>query len=431
MKVPTTWQAALPHEGDTHSLLKWWEGFRDPVLSRLLQAAEADSPTLAQATAAIKAARANRTEAGASSLPTVSAGVSASRSGSLKTGGGNSAIRTAGLDASWEIDLFGAVRRSTEAASARVDARAADWHAARVSLAAEVASEYVSFRACELLVANDLENDASLQKTARSTAVAVKNGLTAPADQILVSASVASAAAARNNQEVECEVGIKALVALTGMAEPALRESLAGSPRTIPTPQSLNINSLPVQLLSQRPDLVSAERTLAAASADIGVAEANRYPRLSLLGSVSVGSTQTAGTTVQTSPWSFGPSLTLPIFNGGSLRAKVAGAQASYASALAQYQSAVRTAVKETEQQLIRLDFARGRSKDLAASARDYRRYFDSAYRNWQSGGISLLTLEEARRNALQAEQGTIAVERDRVLYGIALYKALGGGWQQ
>jgi outer membrane protein TolC len=171
---------------------------------------------------------------------------------------------------------------------------------------------------------------------------------------------------------------------------------------------------------------VAAERTLAAASADIGVAEANRYPRLSLAGSITAGST--GG--VQTQPWSFGPSLSLPLFDGGALKAKVAGAEASYASALAAYRSAVRTAVKEVEQGLVRLDAAGRRSGDLASSASSYRKYYDAARENWRAGSISLLALEESRRNALQAGQNAIAVQRDRLLYAIALYKALGGGWQ-
>jgi outer membrane protein TolC len=94
------------------------------------------------------------------------------------------------------------------------------------------------------------------------------------------------------------------------------------------------------------------------------------------------------------------------------------------------YRSTVRNAVKETEQSLVRLDAANRRSEDLSNSARDYRSYYETSRQNWQAGGISLLSLEIVRRNALQAEQNAIAVQRDRVLHGIALYKALGGGWQ-
>ncbi|WP_024302914.1 efflux transporter outer membrane subunit [Pseudogulbenkiania sp. MAI-1] len=432
LKMPANWQAAVPHDGSTRSLLSWWQSFNDPTLDDLLKSAENDNPTLAKAAAAIASARASYREASASAYPSSTIEAAHTRSGPFNSSArGIATVNSGELDASWEIDLFGAVRRSRESASDRVEAVEADWHSARVSLAAEVASEYVNYRACRLLSENQQQNLDSLRKTESTTSSAVNAQLMAPAESILAQASVAGAAASLNVQEAECDLSIKALVALTGLEEPALRATLIDTAQKIPSPTVLNVTTLPVQLLSQRPDLVSAERNLAAANADIGVAEANRYPRLSLLGSVSVNRTQTVGApAVQTNLWSFGPSLSIPLFNGGALRAQADKARADYVSALATYQSAVRNAVKETEQSLVRLDAANRRSQDLANSARDYRRYFETARQNWQTGGISLLTLEEARRNALQAEQNAIAVQRDRVLYGIALYKALGGGWQ-
>ena len=387
-KIAATWQAAVPHQGSTHSLLEWWRSYNAPILTDLLRAAEGDHSTLLQAAAAIASARANRDQAAANTMPSLSAGATATRSGSLGSGNGaNSAVTSgtgnsaatqtgaistvssASLDASWEIDLFGAGRRNNEAANARVEARQADWHDARVSLAAEVASEYVSYRACALLSENSRNNLESLRKTANSTAVAVAQGLVAPANAILINASVANAAASLNVQEAECEIGIKALVALTGLDEPALRAKLGSTAQKIPNPEVLKVTTLPVQLLSQRPDLVSAERSLAAASAEIGVAEANRYPRLSLLGSISVSNTQATGTLIKTTPWSFGPSLTLPLFDGGSRRADVARARATYESALASYQGAVRKAIRETEQSLVRLYAATRRSEDVVRQA--------------------------------------------------------------
>jgi NodT family efflux transporter outer membrane factor (OMF) lipoprotein len=442
LKIPAAWEAALPHGGSTGALLAWWQGFNDPTLDLLLRAAEADHPTLGQAAAAIAAARASRDQAGALALPALNAGIGATRSGSLRAGDAGGAnplsasqaamttVSSAGLDASWEIDLFGSVRRNREAAASRVQAREADWHDARVSLAAEVASEYVRYRACQLLAQSQRDNLDSLRKTAAGIQVAVENQLTAPAELTLASAGVANASASLTAQAAECELGVKSLVALTGLDEPKLRQHLGQEVAAIPVPAALEVRAVPTQLLSQRPDLVAAERTLAAASADIGVAEASRYPRLSLLGSVAVGRTSAGGTTFNTSPWSFGPSLSLPLFDGGRLRAQVSSARAGYDMALASYQGAVRSAVRETEQSLVRLDAAGKRLDDVAASARDYRRYFESAQENWQAGGISLLTLEESRRSALQAEQTLISTRRDRVLYGIALYKALGGGWQ-
>jgi outer membrane protein TolC len=155
------------------------------------------------------------------------------------------------------------------------------------------------------------------------------------------------------------------------------------------------------------------------------VAEADRYPRLSLLGSLSA--TRTDG--VNTTPWSFGPSLSLPLLNGGAKRAAVDSAQAAYDLALANYQQAVRSAVQEVEQNLVRQMSAVRRTADVQRSATGYRSYANAVEVNWRAGGDSLLNLESARRNAIAAEQSLITVQRDQLLYGIALYKAVGGGW--
>ncbi|MFT3734297.1 MAG: TolC family protein [Rhodocyclaceae bacterium] len=191
-------------------------------------------------------------------------------------------------------------------------------------------------------------------------------------------------------------------------------------------PQREPLNSVPAQLLTQRPDLVSAERAVASASAQIGVAEAARYPSLTLNGSISLSATSLASSL----PWSFGPTLTIPIFNGGALAAKVEAARANYDSALATYKSSVRTAVKEVEQALVRLDGAVRREDDARNSAAGYRAYFTASEQNWRAGGTSLLNLETARRNAITAELNLISLQQARVEYWIALYKAMGGGWQ-
>ncbi|WP_374537551.1 efflux transporter outer membrane subunit [Chitinimonas taiwanensis] len=430
-KLADSWQAALPHQGSTTSLLNWWQSFNDPTLSALLAAAEADSPSLAKAAAAIASARASQDSSAANALPSLNVSAKASRSGTAKADSTTVSNTSLGaLDASWEIDLFGALGRQQEAADARSAASEADWHEARVSLAAEVASEYVQYRACQLLSASDSAHLVSLQQTARSTASAVSAGLSAPADADLAQASVASAAASLTQQRAECDLNIKALVALTGLSEAALRTQLGQEVTPLPQPAELSVSSVPVQLLSQRPDLVAAERSLAAASAEIGQAEANRYPRLSLLGSVSLSRVHSGGQASETAPWSFGPSLSLPLFDGGAGKAAVRSAQASYASSLASYQQAVRDAVKEVEQALVRLASANARVTDVAQSATGYRRYFSASEQLWRAGGSSLLNLEQSRRDALSAEQNLIGVQRDRVLYGIALYKALGGGWQ-
>lgn len=426
--LPEHWQAALPHDGNSAKLKDWWAQFNDPLLLELLDAAEHNNPDLEKAAAAIREARASITSTKAAGLPALNGGASATRSSAndlQRTAAATTS--TGGLDASWEIDLYGAVRHATEAAEAKAQARASDWHNARISLAAEVASDYVSFRACELQVRAYSDELASQRETARVTQELVGVGFTAPADGRLADANVATAATNVIAQQESCALTIKSLVALTGWQEPLLRDKLAATPGSIPVPGGLDVAAIPVAQLSQRPDVMSAERALAAAYADIGSAEADRYPRLSLLGSITL--TALSGGASATT-WSFGPSLTAPLFDAGKRKAAVTAAEARYDQALAGYKQSVRDAVKETEQALVRLASASGREGEAVKAAENYKAYLTSSQTLWKSGGMSLLDLESARRSAIAAELNVITLKRDQVNYWIALYKALGGDWQ-
>jgi NodT family efflux transporter outer membrane factor (OMF) lipoprotein len=426
MRVPTAWQAPVPHGGKIEKMDDWWGQFKDPVLTELQQAAQNDSPTLDKAVAAISSARASVTTSRASGIPSLSASAKATRSGNIGTPSLAATTTRSGLDASWELDLFGGVRRSVESATATVEARQADWHNARVSLAAEVATNYVDYRACYLKLAAYEKQAHSYQETQRLTRVSVAAGFSAPVDLALVEAGAASASSSATAQQATCDLGIKALVAVTGLEEMRVRELLGNDITPLPTPTEVRIESIPAALISQRPDIVSSERQLAAAMAKIGVAEAGRWPSLSLSGSIAVS--HAAG--VATTPWSLAPVLSLPLFNAGSSAAKVDSARADYDSALATYKSSIRTAVKEVEQALVNLDSAARREGDARTSATQYRSYFRASEINWQSGRISLLDLETARRTAISAEVSLIDLNQTRVDQWITLYKALGGSWQ-
>jgi outer membrane protein, multidrug efflux system len=427
--APAIWHTALPHDGSVGAMENWWQQFDDPVLGRLIELAEADSPSLTKAWARIEKARATLTTAQAAGLPSVDAQGSVSRARQQSFGSAltTTTTRSAGLDASWELDLFGKVRSSADAAQARIEARVDDWHDARVSLAAEVADTYVQYRGCGLLTeAYERELD-STQQTEQATAASVAAGFTAPADGALARAAVASTSSTLASQRAQCELLVKSLVSLTGTGETALRAMLAEGRKTVPQPAALEVDSVPAQVLRQRPDLASRERELAAASAEIGVAQADLYPSLSLAGSITVS----AGSLTSTlTTWSFGPSLSIPLFDGGKRRAAVDSARASYTAADADYRQSVRDVVKEVEQALVRLDSAAQRAGEAARAAQEYRHYFAATEQNWRAGGTSLLSLEESRRSALTAEIDLITLQRDRVEYWIALYKALGGGWQ-
>lgn len=425
---PAAWQAVLPHDGKVGAMHDWWQQFDDPAVAQLIALAESDSPSLAKAWAGIEKSRATLASSRSAAWPSVDANASVTRARQQTMQGSTdtATTRSSGLDAAWEIDLFGKLRRSSEAAQARADARVADWHDARVSLAAEVADTYVQYRACGLLAEAYERERASTAETEKATAAAVRAGFTAPSDGALARASLASATSTLLSQRAQCDLLVKSLVDLTGRDEPALRALLAGSSR-LPMPAGLEVQSVPADTLRQRPDLASRERELAASSAEIGMAQADLYPSLQLAGSIAVSAVSGASSLTT---WSVGPSLSIPLFDAGRRHAAVDTARASYQAALADYRQGVRTAVKEVERALVNLDSTARRAEQAERAADDYRRYFRATESNWRAGGESLLTLEEARRSALSAEISLITLQRDRVAYWIALYKAFGGGWQ-
>ncbi|MFC6338639.1 efflux transporter outer membrane subunit [Pseudomonas sp. CCM 7891] len=431
-QVPTVpiaakWQAPLPHGASVAALTDWWQQFDDPALAELLRLAEADSPSMDQAAANIALARATLGTRVAEALPSLGATLSKGRGGeqegSVSQAGSGSSAQ---FDAAWEIDLFGKLRRNNEAASNRVQARVDDWHDARVSLAAQVGDDYVQYRGCQKRVLAYKDQAQSQQDTARITRQSFQAGFTSSADAALADASAASIAATLISQQGDCQVLLKSLVALTGSDEGRLINVLSHTSAQLPHPAQLNVQEIPADLLRQRPDLASSERELAAANAEIGVAQADRLPSLSLSGTFSVGAT--LGERARS--WSLGPVLSIPLFDGGKRRAAVDGARASYDAALAVYRQTLRTSVMEVEQSLVRLDAARRRESEAVRSSTGFRESFEAIDRDWQAGSASLLDRETARREALTAEIELITLQQDQVRYWIALYKALGGGWQ-
>lgn len=429
IKTPSTWQAELPHQGNVANMQNWWSQLNDPLLSELLSAAQQDHPSLEKAAAAITEARANLAASQADHVPKLGGSVSTKRSASINTFGQEqvSTTRSAALDSNWEIDLFGNLQYASASNEAKAQARMSDWHNARISLAAEVASHYVNYRACQLQLSAYRAEQTSQQETGRLNAALVKAGFTAPAEAKLAAANLANAKANVFAQQEICDLTIKTLVSLTGVDEAALRNKLENSPSKIPQTQGFEVKSIPAVSISQRPDVMSAERALAAAYADTGLAEAARYPRLSLTGTITTA--VVSNTSFNT--WSFGPALDLPLFNGGQRKALAEAAQARYSQALASYKSTVRNAIEETEKALVRLQSLQHKQQETQVAADQYRAYLNSAQANWKAGGLSLLDLENIRRNSIVADINAIAFQRDQVNAWIALYKALGGGWQE
>jgi multidrug efflux system outer membrane protein len=190
------------------------------------------------------------------------------------------------------------------------------------------------------------------------------------------------------------------------------------------------IASLPAQVLSQRPDVFAAERRVAAAGADVGGAHAQRFPRLSLSGSIGRANFRTGGTDTELSTWSVGPlALSLPVFDGGRRAANVSAAEARYEEAVAVYRASVRQAVREVEEALVSLQSTAARGTDVRIAVEGYRTSFNATEARYKGGLASLVELEEARRNRLAAENALVSLERERRTAWIALYRAAGGGW--
>ena len=427
--APAQWQAPLPHQGSLQGLNQWWQQLNDPLLVELIDAAQAVSPTLASARSRLLQARATRSTAKAALGPSLDASASGSRGFNESLG----ALATTGqgaVTASWEIDLFGANRATLNAAQARADGAEAGWHDARVSVTAEVADAYFSLRNCERQLAVTQSDAGSRSETARLADLSARAGFQAPATAALARASSAEASARVTQQRALCDVDVKALVALSALDESALRRKLAQTQAPAMPPALFTIASLPASVLAQRPDVFTAEREVAAASAEVGNAYAQRYPRLSLSGSVGTAYVRTGGVGTSFDTWSIGPlSLSLSIFDGGRRAAGEASAEARYAEAAALYRAKARQAVREVEQALVNLDSAAQRFGDANAAVDGYRTSFDATQARYQGGLASLVELEDARRQALASQTSLLSLERERWSAWVALYRAAGGGW--
>lgn len=429
--APPRWYAPLPHEGRLADLRQWWQQFNDPLLIELVDAAQTVSPNVATAGTRIAEARAARVAARSALLPAVDASSSISR-GNAQAGIPLSTIQQNALQAAWEIDVFGGRRADADAARERLAGAEAGWHEARVAVAAETALTYVDIRTCDRLLAVTRNDAGSRAETARLTGLSAEAGFTAPAVAAQARASAAEGAARHTQQQAQCDLFVKGLVALTGLPEPELRGRLA-APWVEPSGFALiAMPSVPASVLAQRPDVYQAERNVAAASADVGSARAERFPRVSLSGQVAAGWIRAGGTTTDAQTWQIGPlAVTMPIFDAGRRAAQEDAARARYEEAVLQYGARVRQAVREVEEALVQLESARQRSADARAAVEGYRASFAATEALYRSGLGSLIELEDQRRVALAAETALVNLQRERVAAWIALYRALGGGWER
>jgi outer membrane protein, multidrug efflux system len=431
--LPEAAKTDLPHQGSAKELANWWQSLGDPLLVDLINSAQTASPSVSAATARIQQARSATVTTSAASTPTLGYADSVSRGGSQL----NMPVATsaqAGLQASWEIDLWGGNRAAQNAAQARLAGSQAGWHEARVSVAAEVANTYLNFRTCEQLVSVAKDDVTSRSETSRLTGLLAKAGFAPPADAALARASNAQSQSMLTMQRTQCDMQVKALVALTTFSESDIRVKLnvAGVFINDKAINNIAIPRLPAQLLAQRPDVFAAQQEVAAASGDVGSAQAAKYPRLALNGSLGLAALRSGGINTDGATWSIGPiSFTLPIFDGGQRATAVDLANANYEAAAANYRAKVRAAVKEVEEALLSMQSAADRLQDAAIATEGYSTAFAASEARFKSGLGSLSDLEDTRRTALAAKTALLNLERERSAAWVALYRALGGGWSK
>jgi outer membrane protein TolC len=255
-------------------------------------------------------------------------------------------------------------------------------------------------------------------------------GFVAPATAALAQASAAEGRGRVAQQQAQCDLNIKALVALSAIPEPELRRQLSEAPARFPAAADISIASIPTHILAQRPDVYTAERELVAASLDVGGAQALRFPRLNLSGSVGATRFIAGGVTSDLSTWSIGPlTLSTPLFDGGKSRANTQAARVRYDEAVINYQSTVRNAVREVEQALVNLQSTRARGEYVVQAVEGFRASLGGTESLYQNGLASLYELEESRRTRFAAELAVVSLQQERIAAWIALYRAAGGGW--
>ena len=416
---------------------RWWNGFHDPILENLVVRAVQGNLDLKISVARIREARAARGIAAAAGLPQLRASGGYSRSKQLvaRTDGivlaqpsSPQNIFEAGFDASWEIDIFGGVRRDEEAAVAQVQAAEEAREDLLVTLIADVARDYIELRGADRQI-EILDQTVEAQKESLALAQArFDSGMGSEFDVTRAQGLVAATVAQRPILEILRRQATFRLGVLLGQEPEALLAELE-APRPLPSAPPDVPLVLPSELLSRRPDLRRSERELAAATARIGVATADLFPRFNLLGSFGRRTNDLASFNASNQFWSGGLGFQWPILAGGRIRANIRVQEARQEQALLQYQKAILTALEEVENALSAHGRELLRQESLSVSVTANRRALELATERYTSGLENFLAVLDAQRSVYAAEDQLVQSERNVAVALIAVYKALGGGW--
>jgi multidrug efflux system outer membrane protein len=444
MSLPSGWAGPPPLPAVTSAekdLTRWWTVFDDKMLQSLIQQAVESNLDLKFAEARVRQARAVRGIAESFLGPTLDATGSYQRSEtsiSPTTGTGRSSDSTvrvttnqyfAGFDAAWELDIFGGVRRSIEAADADLQATIETRRDVLVTLTAEVARNYIDLRALQERISIARQNLEAQKHSAKLTRQRFEGGFASGLDVANAEAQVATTAAVIPLLEASARQAIYSLSFLLGRAPAALVQELAPA-LAIPTAPPSAPLGVPSELLRRRPDIRQAEAEIHAATARIGVAEADLFPRFFISGSVGLRSSELGSWLDWTSRlWSIGPSVSWRVFDMGRVRSDIAQREAVQEQSLLAFQKTVLTALQEVEDALISLSKEQEHREALVDAVAFNRKAVDLSIKLYTEGQTDFLNVLQAQRSLFVTEEALAQSTRTLSTNLVALYKALGGGW--
>lgn len=411
----------------------WWQQFDDPTLNQLVQQSLQDNRELRVAFSRLRAARAIRDDVANDRLPTITSRASSEIGKGQQPGETEERVNAErydlGLDMAWELDLFGRIQRQLEASDAQIEVAEADYYQLQVSLIAELVDAYGNLRGAQLRERIARENLENQQESRGITEQLRDAGVGSELDVLRSDARLAATEASLPQLQAEQVRAKNRIATLLGQRPEQLTVDLSARP--LPAiAKALPIGD-PAELLRRRPDVHAAERQLAAATANIGVATADLFPRVSLSG--FLGFTAGRGSQLGSSAaraWGVAPSITWAAFDLGSVRARLRGAEAEADGALAQYEQQVLLALEESENAFS--DYAKRQQRLLALvrQSEASRAAAEQAAVRYREGTVDFLVLLDAERERLAAEDSQALAEIDLYRGIVAIYKALGGGWQ-
>lgn len=409
-------------------IAQWWREFNDPILDSLIQRAVDANLDLRLAELRVRQARAARRVTSSNWYPFFDTSGSYRRAG---TGDVSSSLYQLGLDASWEIDVFGGTRRSVEAADAQIQISLEDRRDVLVTLTSEVALAYIDLRGFQREIAIARENLDAQRHSLEITRTRNVAGFVGPLDTANADASVASTESAIPSLEQSVRQSMYTLAVLLGEQPSALIDELAPAHAIPAGPKQIPVG-LPSDLLRRRPDIRRAEADLHSATAQVGVAVSDLYPRFSLIGSAGVRSSRFSQLMNWNNGfWSIGPSVSWPIWEGGRIQANIEVQKLGADQSLVNWQRTVLFALQDVENTLIAYEKEQQRRELLTVAVAANRRAFQIATNLYTNGETNFIDVLNAQRSLLATEDALVRSDTTIATNLIALYKALGGGWDE